>query len=191
MFDPNRYWSSHSYKVEELHMSITCPFPINGHNKSATQLYIKGGKTWNKEWIIGGPTEWGGVGLNKDIVNINENYINYIKSNPKLVQPMYDLAVADTGTTGHYLTIDSPCKNKNRLYIFSPSKFQTGKSSHQRTQHSCLTQTCRFKYDKHIFLQVSIRPCCTLGHCAIMDVKPPSMASLYAFLTNGVERSSW
>ena len=26
-FDPNRYCSSHSYKVEELHMSATCRFP--------------------------------------------------------------------------------------------------------------------------------------------------------------------
>ena len=42
------------------------------------------------------------------MVNINENYINYIQSNPKLVRPMDDLAVADTGTTGHYLTLDSP-----------------------------------------------------------------------------------
>ena len=35
-FDPNRYCSSHRYKVEELHTSATCRFPGNGHNKSAT-----------------------------------------------------------------------------------------------------------------------------------------------------------
>ena len=44
-----------------------------------------GGNTWNKEWNNGGPTELGGVGLDKDIVNISENYINYIQSNPKIV----------------------------------------------------------------------------------------------------------
>ena len=60
-----------------------------------------GGKTWNKEWTNGGPTEWGGAGLDKDIVNINENYINYIQSNPKLVLSVEDLAVVDTGTKGH------------------------------------------------------------------------------------------
>ena len=48
------------------------------------------------------------------MVNINENYINYIQSNPKLVLPMDDLTVADTGTTGHYLTLDSPCSNKQK-----------------------------------------------------------------------------
>ena len=71
-----------------------------------------GGKTWNKEWINGGPTEKGGVGLDKDIVNINENYINYIQSNPNLVLSVEDLAVAYTGTMGHYLTLELPCTNK-------------------------------------------------------------------------------
>ena len=55
--EPNGYCSSHGYKVEESHMSVTCRFPSNGHNKSATLLDIKGGKTCNKEWINGGPTE--------------------------------------------------------------------------------------------------------------------------------------
>ena len=45
------------------------------------------------------------------MVHINENYNNYIQSNPKLVLPMDVLAEADTGTTGHYLTLDSPCSN--------------------------------------------------------------------------------
>ena len=49
------------------------------------------------------------MGLDKDIVNINDIYINYIQYNPKLVQ---ELAVVDTGTTGHYLTLDLPCDNK-------------------------------------------------------------------------------
>ena len=56
-FDPSWYCSSHGYKVEEAHMSATCRFPKNGHNKLATQLDIRGGQTWNKEWINGGPTE--------------------------------------------------------------------------------------------------------------------------------------
>ena len=52
------------------------------------------------------------MGLDKDIVNINENYINYIQSIPKLVLTMEKLTEADTGTTGHYLNLDSPCENK-------------------------------------------------------------------------------
>ena len=60
-----------------------------------------GETTWNKEWTNGGPTQLGEAGLYKDIVNINENYINYIQSNPKLVLSVEDLAVADRGTTGH------------------------------------------------------------------------------------------
>ena len=90
-FDPNGYCSSNGYKVEELHTSATCRFPNNRHNKLATRLDIKGGQTWNKEWINGGPTELGEAGLDKDIVNINENYINYIQSNLKLVQTVDDL----------------------------------------------------------------------------------------------------
>ena len=78
----------------------------------ATQLNIRRGQTWKKEWINGGPTKWGGAGLDKDIVNINENYINYIQSNPELVQTVDDLEVAETGKTGHYFTLYLPWKNK-------------------------------------------------------------------------------
>ena len=60
---------------------------------------------------MGQPSE-GEAGLDNDIVNINENYMNYIKSNTKLVQKVDELAVADTGTTGHCLTLDLPCYNK-------------------------------------------------------------------------------
>ena len=56
------------------------------------------------------------MGLDKYVVNINENYINYIQSNPKLVQPMDNLAVGDTGTTGHYLNLDLPCGNKKQAF---------------------------------------------------------------------------
>ena len=55
-FDPNVYCSSHSYKVEEFHTSVTCRFPNSTHNKSATRINIMGGKTWNKDWTNGGPT---------------------------------------------------------------------------------------------------------------------------------------
>ena len=41
--DPNGYCSSHGYKVGDLHTSVTCRFPSNGHNKSAKRLNIIGG----------------------------------------------------------------------------------------------------------------------------------------------------
>ena len=43
---------------------------------------------------------------------MNDNYINYIQYNTKIVQTVNELAVADTGTTGHYLTLDSPCDKR-------------------------------------------------------------------------------
>ena len=43
---------------------------------------------------------------------MNEIYMNYIQSNPKLVQTVDELAVEDTGTTGHYPTLEFPCDNK-------------------------------------------------------------------------------
>ena len=106
-FDPNGYCLSRGYKVEEAQTSATFRFPNNGHN-------IKGGKTLNKEWINGCTTEYGGVELDKDIVNIKENYISYIPSNTKLVQTMDNLSVAETGTTGSYLTLYSPCDNNQQ-----------------------------------------------------------------------------
>ena len=124
--DPNGYCSSQGYKVEESHTSATCCFPSNGHNKSATRLDIKRGKTWNKEWIKGGPTKWGEAGLDKNIVDSNENYINYIQSNPKLIEPMDGLAVTDTRMMGNYLTLDSPCNNKKHTVHPLPIQIQNG-----------------------------------------------------------------
>ena len=85
-----------------------------------------GGKTYNKEWINIVPTEWGEAGLGKDIVNINDNCINYIQSNPKLVLSMDDLALADTGTKVHYLTLDSPYRNKQKAVHPLPIQMPNG-----------------------------------------------------------------
>ena len=112
--------------MEEAHTSAACCFLKNGHNKLATRLDIKGGKMWNKEWINGRTTEWGGAGLDKDIVNMNENYINYIQSNPKLVQTVYSLEVAATGTTGNYMTLDSPWDNKQQAVQPLPIQMPNG-----------------------------------------------------------------
>ena len=76
-----------------------------------TRMDIEGGQTWNMEWIIGGPTKREGARLDKDIVNIDENYIKYILFNPKRVRTVDELEVTDTGTSGHYLTLDSPFNN--------------------------------------------------------------------------------
>ena len=40
----------------------------------------------------------GGLRLDNDIVDMNENYINYTNYNTKLVNKVDELAVADTGT---------------------------------------------------------------------------------------------
>ena len=53
-------------------------------------------------------------------------YMNYIQSNPKLVLPMDDLAVAYTGTTGHYLTLDLPCINKQKAVHPLPIQMPNG-----------------------------------------------------------------
>ena len=87
----------------------------------------------------------------KDIVNINENYISYIQFNPKLVQTVDDLAVEDTGTTGHYLTLDSPCDKKkavNLLLIQIPNG-EIISSTHTSllSQQDLLIQACT----SHIF----------------------------------------
>ena len=177
--------------MEEAHTSATCRLPNNVHNKSATRLGIKGGKTWNKEWINGIPTEWGEAGLDKDIVNINEHYINYIQYNPKLVQKMDNLAVADTGTTGNCLTLDSPCDNKQQAVHPLPIQMPNGEIITSMHTELLYHWDLPIQARKHISFQVSIRPCCPLGNCAIVYVKPPSMKSLSAFWTNRVERSSW
>ena len=62
-----------------------------------------------------------------------EIVINYMQSNPKLVLPMDELAVADTVTTRHYLTLDSPCSNKQQDIHPLPIQMPNGeiiKSTH-------------------------------------------------------------
>ena len=49
-------------------------------------LDTKVGKTQNKDWINGRSIKKGGAVIDNDIVDINDNYINYINYNPKLVQ---------------------------------------------------------------------------------------------------------
>ena len=57
---------------------------------------------------------------------MNESYINYINYNPKLVNKVDELAVADTGTTGHYLTLESPCENQQIAVIPLPIHIPNG-----------------------------------------------------------------
>ena len=52
--------------------------------------------------------------------------MNYIQYNPKIVQTLYNLAVSDTGTMGHYLTLDSPCNNKQQAVHPPPIKMPNG-----------------------------------------------------------------
>jgi len=57
-------------------------------------------------------TEWDGTGLDKN--NVSHNFIIMMECNskPNLVLSTADLnAIADTGTTWHYLTLDTPCYN--------------------------------------------------------------------------------
>ena len=73
----------------------------------------------------GQPSEGGAI-LDNNIVDINENYINYINSNPNIVHKLDELVVVDTGTTGHYLTPDSPCNNKQLAVIPLPIRMPNG-----------------------------------------------------------------
>ena len=60
------------------------------------------------------------------MVNINENYINCIQSNPKLVLLVEGLEVADTGTMGHYITLNSPCTKKRKAVHLLPIQIPIG-----------------------------------------------------------------
>ena len=57
---------------------------------------------------------------------MNENYMNYIQSNPKLVQTVDNIAVADMGTIGHYLTLESPSDNKKQALNPLPTQIPNG-----------------------------------------------------------------
>ena len=52
--------------------------------------------------------------------------MNYIQYNPKLLQTVDDLAVSDTGTTVHYLTLDLPCDNKKQAIHPLPIQIPNG-----------------------------------------------------------------
>ena len=119
---------------------------------------------------------------------MNENYIHYIQSNTKLVQTVDELSVADTGTTGHYMTLDSTCDNKQQaihpLPIQIPNReIITLTHTALLSQQDVLTQSQK----AHIF-QGSTRPCCPWDNFAIMDGNQPLTTSLSSFSTKGVEK---
>ena len=62
--------------------------------------------------------------------------MNYIQSNPKLVLSVEDLEVADTGTTGHYLTLNSPCWKKRKAIHPLPTQVPNGEII--RSTHTAL-----------------------------------------------------
>ena len=150
-----------------------------------------GGKTWNKECINEGPTEWWGAGLDKDLFNMNENYINYIQSNPKLVLSVEDTSVADTGTTENCLTLNSPCTNKRKA--IHPLPMQMPNEEIIKSTHTALLihQDLPLQARQENIFQGSRRPCCPLGHYASMVVSPPSTTSHSTSITSGVKRPSW
>ena len=183
---PNGYCSSHEFKVEESHTSATCRYPGDGQNKLVARLDTRGGNKWNKEWIKGDPTKWGGAVLDNGIVNTNENYINYIKSNPKVVQTVDELSVTDTGTTGHYLTLEFPRYNKQLAIVLLPIRI-TNREIITSAHTALLSKnTYQLKHGKQIFFQVSTRPCCQLENFAIMDARPYLMTRQYSFSIKGV-----
>ena len=57
---------------------------------------------------------------------MNESYINDINSNPKLVHTVDELSMADTGTTGNYLTLDLAYNNKKLETILLPIRMPNG-----------------------------------------------------------------
>ena len=116
--------------------------------------------------------------MDKDIVNINENYINYIQSNTKLVQTVDELEVTDTGKTGHYLTLDSPCDNK-QLAVNPILMHMLNREIITSTHTTLLSKQDLPIQAREAHLQGSTRTCCPLEHCVIMDVKPHLMKSLY------------
>jgi hypothetical protein len=46
---PNNYFWTHGYKVANMHTSLSCNFPKQGHNREATRTDIIGGSQANKE----------------------------------------------------------------------------------------------------------------------------------------------
>ena len=69
-----------------------------------------------------------GVGLDTDVLDINENNINYINYNAKLVEvtDVDELEMAYIVTTGHYLSFVSPYENKKIAVIPLPIRMQNG-----------------------------------------------------------------
>ena len=75
-------------------------------------------------------------------------------SNPKLVLNNVDVeAIADTGTTGNYLTLNSPCDNKQKSSTPISIACQMAKYFNQITQHFLKRSYYLSKLKKLIFFQ--------------------------------------
>ena len=95
-----------------------------------------------------------------------------IKSNPKIVQTEDELAVIDTGKTGHYLTLDSPYNNKQLDISPFPICMSNGEIITSTYTALLSKKDIPIAVRKNIIFQGSTRPCCQLEHFMIMDARP-------------------
>ena len=130
------------------------------------------------------------MGLDSDIVDINENYINYINYNPKPIKEtnVDELAVAETGATGHYPTLDSTYDNKEIAVITLPTRMQNGEiitATHMALFSKTDLPTEARKV--HLF-QVSTKLCYQLELFAITDANQYLMTINDSFSITGMRK---
>jgi hypothetical protein len=95
---PRNYCWTHGYKVGSTHTSLTCKIPKPGHKKEATRSDNMGGSQANRECYSGA-------------TNFNNNSTFEFCRTPTLLKP-YETAIVDSGCTGHFLLVNTPCLNK-------------------------------------------------------------------------------
>jgi hypothetical protein len=116
---PSNYFWMHGYKVANTHTSLSCNFPNQGHKREVTRADNMGGSQANKKICEGAAT------LN------NSTLFEDFRNLPLLNQ--HKTAIVDFGCAGHFLLINTPCKNKiksdNPLTVHLPNS-DTMESTH-------------------------------------------------------------
>ena len=107
--DPDGYCWSHGYHVSKGHNGELCYNTLPGHQGAATRADPMGGSTNQKPELY----------TREKLGNVDKNYsnlVNYNRNKKLDFNSMcidYSLeAVADYGTTGHYIIPTTPCTNK-------------------------------------------------------------------------------
>jgi hypothetical protein len=129
------YCWTHGCKISGRHTSSSCLKPANVHQRDATKENRKGGSEHNKEWQS--QSNQNSTNFSNSIIKSSKTVNHYSpQQHPK--HSKNDTAIINSGCTGHFLWVNSPCINKVPTNHGIPVRLPNAGTTIQSTHTSLL-----------------------------------------------------